>query len=648
MATLEQIAEALRKADAAGNVEDARALANAYRQMQAQQSAPAPQRPSMTPEQMAQEYNLPVPGMMTPDPEQPVRHQSLIPGGDMLNEFAESFVENIPVVGPLATRAADTVGGEIASLLFGGPADQYREQAGTMRAQNASQNPIANAAGTVAGTVGPLMAAGTTQLGGQALGLTGPMPQRMAAGGLSGGIIAGLDTAARGGDTGDSLTAFGIGAGLGAGMPLAERALNPIARMLFGGYNPPASTTNINRSLERAGIEPQAIPQRLDALGPDAMLLDLDPNLTRQGAAIASLPGEGQSTLSEALVSRNLGTNSRIQGDVDTILGPAVGPRAFNQQITEAQRGLSPLYETAFANSKAVDTSGIALNLDSLAVAERGEAQAVATRLRDMLNVAGETELDRDPRTLFAVRRAIDGMFDTVQDGNARRVLSETRKQVDELLTDAVPGIKDVDAQFALLAKQRQGFETGQQALDSGRSALTPDDLAALVAQSPDDVVNAMSLGTRAEIDRIIGTTANNLTALKSALKGDGSWNRERLVTLFGKDKADRLLDVLDRESTFQRSYNMVLGNSETAARQAAQKEAAPRQFDLDIQRLLFALPNKLANAAAGSRSEAVNAQIAEMLMGRPSPELIEQLLAARQANRGVLGSSAVPLLVSQ
>lgn len=39
MATLEQIAEALRKADAAGNVEDARALANAYRQMQAQQGA---------------------------------------------------------------------------------------------------------------------------------------------------------------------------------------------------------------------------------------------------------------------------------------------------------------------------------------------------------------------------------------------------------------------------------------------------------------------------------------------------------------------------------------------------------------------------------------------------------------------------------
>lgn len=34
MATLEQVAEALRRADAAGNVDDARALAQTYRQMQ--------------------------------------------------------------------------------------------------------------------------------------------------------------------------------------------------------------------------------------------------------------------------------------------------------------------------------------------------------------------------------------------------------------------------------------------------------------------------------------------------------------------------------------------------------------------------------------------------------------------------------------
>lgn len=42
MATLQELESALRAADAAGNVEDATALANAYREMQAQQNAIVP------------------------------------------------------------------------------------------------------------------------------------------------------------------------------------------------------------------------------------------------------------------------------------------------------------------------------------------------------------------------------------------------------------------------------------------------------------------------------------------------------------------------------------------------------------------------------------------------------------------------------
>ena len=58
MATLEQIADALRKADAAGNVDDARALAAAYRQMQSQPAATAAQS------QADNSYfaDLPIPG----------------------------------------------------------------------------------------------------------------------------------------------------------------------------------------------------------------------------------------------------------------------------------------------------------------------------------------------------------------------------------------------------------------------------------------------------------------------------------------------------------------------------------------------------------------------------------------------------------
>ena len=322
--------------------------------------------------------------------------------------------------------------------------------------------------------------------------------------------------------------------------------------------------------------------------------------------------------------------------------------RADAELLADAQRALSPAYEQAFANARAVDTSPIALNLDSAAVNLRGEAQSIAKSLRDMLNVNGVDALDPNPRTLFEVRKAIDGMFGTVQDGNARRILSETRKLVDDELSRAVPGIKDADAQFAQLAQQRDAFAQGQTSLDSGRSALTPEDLRQLVAGSPVSVVDAMSQGARAEIDRIIGTTGNNLTALKSAVKGDGSWNRDRLATLFGKDKADQLLNVLEREQRFASSFDTVTRNSETAARTAAQKEAAPREFDIRIQDLVTGIPQKVANAGARWRSEATNKAIAEMLMGRPSRDVVDQLIAARAAQRGLIGAAPVPLLTNR
>lgn len=648
MATLEQIAAALQKADAAGNVEDARALANAYREMQGQ-AAPKPTPVARTAQQMADEMSLPIPGTVSNAPAPVPRYRSPIPGGDAMNEFATSFAENIPVIGPLMTRGADATGSQIAAMLTGKPADEMLEQGQGMRARNAADDPIAGTAGAVAGSVGPLMSLGTTKLGEQALGIAGPMWQRILAGGASGGLIAGGDAAARGESVGDSFGQGAMGLGLGAAFPLAERAAAPFIRMLTG-QKVPTATANIGRNLERDGIDPATLMARIDQMGADEVLADLGPNMQRQAGAIASLPGEGQSILRDALARRSRGANARIQGDVDATFGQATSPRAFNEGIDVAQRELSPVYEGAFANARAVDTDPIALNLDSATVNLRGEAQTVARSLRDMLNVHGSDVLDPNPRTLFEVRKAIDGMYGTVQDGNARRLLTETRRLVDDELASKVPGIKDADARFRQLAETRGAFEQGQSALDSGRSALTPSDLSAVTATAQPHVLDAMSQGTRAEIDRIIGTTANNLTALKGALKGDGSWNRDRLITLFGKDKADSLLNVLEREQRYAQTFDTVTRNSETAARTAAQKEAAPQEFgqtSTSLMDLLLKIPQGAANLGARARSEATNKAIAEMLMGKPTPEMVDQLLLARQMSRGLIGSSATPLLTN-
>lgn len=644
MATLAELEAALRKAHAAGNADHARAFAGAIRQARAAEGGNGSVRSA---QQVADELSLPVPGTDWRTPEQPARFKSPIPGGDFMNEAARSFAENVPIVGPLVDRGAQAVGSQLAAAITGGTPEEAQSVRDQLRARDASEQPVANAAGTIAGTVGPLMSLGQTQLGGRALGITGPMPQRVLAGGTSGAALAGADAAARGDRTNSEvLGSMLLGGGAGAVMPLAERPALALARML-GGQSASAPIRAVNRNLERAGIDPATIPQRLDDLGPAAMPLDMDPNLTRQGAAIASLPGEGQTTLSNAMTARQQGANARIQGDVDATLGPATSPMQFNQGVREGQKALSPQYEAAFANASPVDVSSIAGRLDSLSTTAVGEIQSAVGKVRNMLTDPQSGVLSTDPRRLMSIRQELDDMIGGTQ-GNQKRILTDIRKSVDDELGRAVPGIKAVDEQFSLLARQREGFEQGQQALDSGRTALTPQDLSALAQASPQEVLGAMSQGARAEIDRLIGTTANNINSLKTALKGDGSWNRDRLVTLFGKDKADRLLNVLEREQTFANSFNKIMGNSETAARAAAQKEASPRQFNLDIGKLLTAIPEGAANLGARSRSEAVNKRIADLLTQRPSPEIIDQLLTARKLGQGLLGSSPVPLLTNR
>jgi len=623
----------------------------------AARAAQGPQ--AVTGAQMAASENLPIPGTPMAQPKEPVT--SSAPWLDPITAFANNAVDAIPVAGPTLTNMRQNLDAATNSLMTGKPYDfdrSWQQQAG-FDADIASQHPEASTAGSVAGAVGPLVALGMTPKGGQALGMTGTTAQRAGMGLVSGAVIGGADAAARGQD---AVKAALMGGGLGTIFPLAERTISPVVRALMG-QNIPRSIQTVARNLERDGINPSQMIGQTDAIGADAMLMDLGPNMTRQAGAIASLPGEGQTALRNALVERNFGTNARIQGDVDATLGPATSPRIFNQGIRDAQKALSPQYEAALANAQPVDVATIASYLDRAGLEASGDIAAALGKVRTALDDRAvqmpkafgaaldvKAPLISNPRQLLNVRQDLDDLVGAAQ-GNQKRVLRDVRQMIDDELARAVPGIKDVDRQYEALAKQREGFEQGQQALDSGRSALTPADLTNVAANSPAHVLDSMSQGARAEIDRLIGTTANNVNALKSAVKGDGSWNRDRLVTLFGAKKADDLIGILEREQTYQRSYNTVTQNSETAARTAAQKEAAPRQFgqqSTSIADLLMKIPQGAANMGARSRSESVNKQIADALMSRPTPELVDQLMAARRMNRGRIGSSLVPLITNQ
>lgn len=404
-----------------------------------------------------------------------------------------------------------------------------------------------------------------------------------------------------------------------------------------------AARDNLKRAMKFDGILPEEVPARLRALGPDAIPGDLGPALQAQTQAIAALPGSGQKQVFDTLTTRKAGRNARIIGGVDETLGPAPIPSRLAAENFSNREALSPEYTEVLKGGSAVDTQQIANNLDSEIVNRRGDAQTALKKIRTMLNVVGTEELDPNPRTLLETRKAIDGLLATEKDTNVIGALADARRAVDAELAAKVPGIKDVDAKFEELANQDEAVTAGQQTLDSGRTAPRPEELADTMTASavpergmgPSAVPFRLTQGNRAEIERIIGTTTNDLNALKTALKGDGSWNRDRLVTLYGQEKADALLGILDREVTYSATEGAGLGGSRTAVLNAANEEIVGRNKKPGFFQNALNLSGGSALAALGDNTlgwidrdarSATGAAMADYLTAREGSNMLKAL----------------------
>jgi hypothetical protein len=573
---------------------------------------------------------------------------------DQLSAGFTSGVRSIPFVGP------QVLGG--LEYLKGMAQGRSAEDVAASDRQQADENPIASTIGSVAGPMIALAPLGMTGMGAKLLGMSGSLGARIGYGMGSGALIGGGDALARTGSPQEALHGAEMGAALGGVLPAAGAGVRGAWRGLTGNSFDPAEKA-LARALSSDKIAPADVQTRLDALGPDAVLADLGPNLQRQAGALASLPGDAQTTVRDALRSRAEGSNRRIQADTNATLGRAPVPSRIESGIQANMDALSPEYRQVFQGARAVDTQPLANDLDTEIVNLRGDAQRAVRQVRSMLNIEGAPEhLDPSPYTLFQTRQAIDGMLETEANTKVIAALTRARQQVDGILAQAVPGLKTVDAKFEELANQRSALGRGQQALDSGRTAVRPEELQAEMVQSavpergvgPSAVPFRLSQGGRAEIERIIGTTANNLTALKSALKGDGSWNRDRLASFFGEDKADRLLHILERERTYDATNQIVTKNSETAARTMAQREfdtdSVKPPHDLTWEGAVAMALQKTANVGASLRRGSTNSKVADALMSRnPSPKTISAVSRAllERGHPSWIAPATLPLAIT-
>ncbi|MGE0281208.1 MAG: hypothetical protein AB7P20_11445 [Rhizobiaceae bacterium] len=502
---------------------------------------------------------------------------------DKVGAFSASGVEGVPIAGPaLLSGAKALAAGAVAPFSdqdFGEIYDHMGRRVQQVQADNPNTATAGHVTGAVAGTL-PMIRAVPAAFGGGPGGIVG-RSVKSALGGIG---IGGTDAAVRGKNPWNGALAGGVagvagpilGAALGAGYRgvsefMANRGVGDLGRK---------GVELLRRTMQADGITAEQAGEKLAKLGPGAMLADVGPNTQQLAAGLVAIPGEGRGIVQNAIRGRDAAANSRLTGTMDDTLGPAPIPSRLDAGITEGQRALGPSYDAVLANAKPVDLDRIAIRVDANIFNSKGAAQSAMEKVRDMLNRNGSDVLDTNPGTLLQTRHAVDGMLDEAKDTNVLRVLKSVRKEIDDELTSKVPGIKEVDAQYAELARQREALGQGQQIFNGDRaSVVRPQELAQQVQEGalpqglqigPSAVPVRLREGARAELDRIVGTSANDRVALQRLVKGEGDWNPQKLATLFGQEKADKILDVLDAERVFAETSQFVTRNSATAARQEA------------------------------------------------------------------------------
>lgn len=447
-----------------------------------------------------------------------------------------------------------------------------------------------------------------------------------------------------------------------AGGILGSMAVPAVQAMLPNARD--AALSEIGKAAAADNLTPEQMRARLQELGPEAMIADLGPNFQGQTGAIANIPGRGNEIVRSALNDRNAGANARLDASLEQ-LGPRVIPSQVDDALHAGQRTIGPQYDDVMQTATRVDTQPLADSLDALVVNTRGPEQQAVRNVRGYLNIPGTNELDPSPQALHATREAIDGLLKTEQNPNVIRQLTTARQEVDDVLVRSAPGIKDVDAQYSELARQREALTEGTRALDSGRTAPRPEELAGRLTEGaipqgnmvgPSAVPLRLSQGARADIDRIVGTNRNDIVAMNNLIKGEGDWNRAKLVSLFGEERATQLLRVLENEKAYADTRNFATGNSLSANRLQYQKAYGGSGDRMSIPEyygaggILGAIRGagvkgveKIASLLMGSRGEARNAELAKNLTGR---EAVVDALLQQPSTRTRLAGPAKQALI--
>jgi hypothetical protein len=400
----------------------------------------------------------------------------------------------------------------------------------------------------------------------------------------------------------------------------------------------------VSRDLSRSGIAPNAINAALQDMGQGAVVGDLSPILQSRVGYLAKTPGAAQQQIFDTLRARQQGSASRMDAALAGIVGPEPVPSAITAGIEGRKDAIGQAYENLWAspNNRPVNTQPIIANLNGNVAMMRGPAQKALTQIRGMFNLpqpiasATRQATTTDPRTVFEIRNAIDGMLEDETNPKVIGALTNVRQRIDSALGASVPGLKTVDAYYEEQARQAKGFDLGRSAINgpNTQAPVHPDDLAAAIQQTamqssigpmkfPSQYPAMISQGMISKIYQIVGNNTSNRVALQKIITGEGRWNYDKIQAALGPQKASQLLALFNNEATMAGTEDLAMANSKTARVVAGGEGLEPSSgpgvlrsaLNFDLGDASLNLGSKLTGGAFDAARARRNAALADILM---------------------------------
>lgn len=504
-------------------------------------------------------------------------------------------------------RAAAALGGLTG---IGGELGEYSKNLETQRAatkaddkERAPLRIMGQLAGGIAGFRGLPVWQNATTVGG-----------RMVGGAIAGGSAsapygylssdADLSTlAGQGQALKDAGKAGAMGAAIGAAIPPVSSAIGNAVDYLRNRTSPDAFSSLpriTQRNLEEMSrnMDLSRVQSEASRLGPNAMLADVSPDMRLVAQNAATRPGV-TALVADPLRARDAARNERLTEALNQSFGPNVDRTVVNDRLGALRKQAGSEFEKLAATAtNDMPAFGTLQTIDAIKASPVGRNPGVADALAQIERVLKNQNTGaygRSAAEFHAARRLADDILESPSTSNSvRSAVKAIRSELDDALKSGVKNWPQADARFADIAKRQETFQNGQTIFNNGREAMRPDEYERYLKGLNKKQGVTEGLGVRAELDRIVGQSNNDLAALNRTLMLPGDDPFRKLTLKFGEDPTRRFYNAKEAENIFAATNNAVNNGSQTAQRQGA---------------------NQLLSAGSGTSGAGAPTTMPEMLM---------------------------------